>query len=94
MGARTVALTGVTGQGLVGTDVPVVGETLSGVRATGSVGSVSAGARTVALTGVLARGAVGSLSVRYWSLIDDSENANWQNINNSQTAGWEIVETE
>jgi hypothetical protein len=57
------------------------------------------------LTGVQASGAVGTLGVFYWSLIDDSQNANWQNINNPQTpvwtlidnaetAGWQIVETE
>jgi len=81
MGARTVALTGVLGQGLVGSDVPVTSEAVTGVVATGAVGSVSMGARTVALTGVVASGLVGNLNVRYWSLIDDSESANWQNIN-------------
>jgi hypothetical protein len=38
-------------------------------------------------------GNVGSFGVFYWSLIDDSENANWQNISNTQTAGWTAIAT-
>jgi hypothetical protein len=38
------------------------------------------GARLVAITGSQAMGNVGSFGVFYWSLIDTSENANWQLI--------------
>jgi hypothetical protein len=50
------------------------------------------GARLVAITGNQAMGAVGDFGVFYWSLIDDSENANWQNITNTQTAGWALID--
>jgi hypothetical protein len=38
------------------------------------------GARSVALNGVSARGQVGTVNYFYWSLIDDSETPNWQNV--------------
>jgi hypothetical protein len=66
---------------------------VTGVEATGSVGTISMGNRTVALTGVSASGQLGSFGVFYWSLIDDSENANWQNITNTESAGWALVDT-
>jgi hypothetical protein len=81
MGERTVALTGVLASGLVGEDVPVKSVAITGVSATGEVGTVSIGARLVAITGSQAMGNVGNFGKFYWSLIDDSENANWQNIN-------------
>jgi hypothetical protein len=28
-----------------------------------------------------------------WNLIDDSQNANWQNINNTQSTSWTDVVT-
>ena len=90
---RTIALTGVAAQGLLGTDVPVVLESVSGVSATGAVGSVGH-SKTVALSGVSANGLVGSFGVLYWSLIDDNQTANWQNINTTQASDWVLVETE
>jgi hypothetical protein len=89
----TVALTGVSAAGAVGTVVYVTEAALTGVSATGNVGSVSVGARLVAITGSQAMGAVGNFGVFYWSLIDDSQNANWQNISNTQTPGWVVVDT-
>jgi hypothetical protein len=41
---------------------------------------MSVGARLIAITGSQAMGNIGSFGVFYWSLIDDSETANWQNI--------------
>jgi hypothetical protein len=74
-------LTGVSASGLVGEDVPVRSLALTGVSAAGAVGTMSIGARLVAITGSQAMGNVGNFGVFYWSLIDDTENANWQNIN-------------
>jgi len=65
---------------------------LTGVSARGSAGSV-VGQRLVEVTGNQAMGAVGSVGVFYWSLIDDSEDANWQNIDNTESSGWVIVDT-
>jgi hypothetical protein len=42
---------------------------------------MSMGARLVAITGSQAMGNVGSFGKFYWSLIDNSENADWQIIN-------------
>jgi hypothetical protein len=50
------------------------------------------GNRTVALSGVSASGQLGAFGVFYWSLIDDSENANWQNITNTQTPTWTLID--
>ena len=79
MGERTVALTGVSAAGVIGSEVPVKAIEISGVSATGAVGDV-VGQRLVAVTGSQAMGNVGSFGKFYWSLIDDSETANWQNI--------------
>jgi hypothetical protein len=46
----------------------------------------------VAITGCTALGSVGDLGVFYWSLIDDNEDANWQNINSAQTPAWVLVD--
>ena len=27
-----------------------------------------------------------------WTLVDDSQTANWQNVNNAQSAGWSLVD--
>ena len=80
MGERTVALSGVLASGLLGEDVPVKAIAITGVAATGNAGNVI-GQRLVAVTGSQAMGNVGNFGKFYWSLIDDSENANWQNIN-------------
>jgi hypothetical protein len=34
------------------------------------------------------------MGVFYWSLIDDSETANWQNVNTAQTPGWSVLNTQ
>jgi hypothetical protein len=44
---------------------------------------------TVLVTGVAAQGLVGGVNV--WSVIDDTQTANWQNINNAQVPGWGAV---
>jgi hypothetical protein len=74
-------LTGVSASGLIGDEVPVKALDLTGVSAAGAVGTMSIGARLVAITGSQAMGNVGNFGVFYWSLIDDTEDANWQNIN-------------
>ena len=86
-------MTGVSASGLIGDEVPVKALALTGVSAAGAVGTMSIGARLVAITGNQAMGNVGSFGVFYWSLIDDSENANWQNINNAQSSGWTVIST-
>jgi hypothetical protein len=83
MGARTVALTGVLGQGLVGTDVATKEVAISGVSGSGSVGTMAVAARLIGVTGVQSTGSVGTFGLAYWSLIDDSQSITWQNINNS-----------
>jgi len=77
---REIALTGVSASGLIGDEVPVKALALTGVSAAGAVGTMSVGERLVAVTGSQAMGNVGSFGVFYWSLIDTSENANWQLI--------------
>ena len=81
VGSITVALTGVSASGLIGDEVPVKALALTGVSAAGAVGTMSIGARLVAITGNQAMGNVGSFGKFYWSLIDNSENADWQIIN-------------
>ena len=44
------------------------------------MGTMSMGQRLVAVTGSQAMGNIGNFGKFYWSLIDDSETANWQNI--------------
>ena len=75
-----VAITGVEASGAVGNVTETNNPTENGVQATGAVGSVGIGSRTVALTGVQAAGQVGTVGSFYWSLIDDSETPNWQNV--------------
>jgi hypothetical protein len=64
---------------------------ITGVAATGAVGSVGIGNRTVNLTGVQAAGQVGTVGAFYWSLIDDSETPNWVLIDDSETPNWQNV---
>jgi hypothetical protein len=67
------------------------GQPLTGVTASGAVGSVSY-STSVALSGVQAAGSVGNVVAIYWILVDSSETANWQNVNNAQSAGWSLVD--
>jgi hypothetical protein len=53
---------------------------LTGVTSTGAVGTVTIGEITVALIGVNAVGKAGDLGYYYWSVIDDDQTANWQEI--------------
>jgi hypothetical protein len=73
-----VALTGVAASGAVG--VVAGGQPATGDIAYGYVGNIGMGARTVALSGVSAAGIAGSPNIFYWTLIDDSETPNWQNV--------------
>ena len=71
---------------------PTYVQAVTSVSAAGAAGSVSMGQRLVAITGCQAMGQVGNVGVFYWSLIDDSETANWQNIDDSQTPGWATLD--
>jgi hypothetical protein len=91
----TLALTGVSASGSTGT---VTGEAiyeqaLTGVSSAGAVGTISVGERLVAITGSQAMGNVGNVGVFYWSLIDDSENANWSLIDDTADANWQNITT-
>jgi len=79
VGIRSVALSGVQASGAVGTIYTVIG-TATGVQATGSVGTIAPTSRTVALTGVGATGQVGTMNYFYWSVIDNSQTPNWQDV--------------
>jgi hypothetical protein len=70
----------VAGQGLVGFAVPTKVVALSGVSASGTVGTISMGTRLVAITGCVAMGQVGNVDKFYWTTIDDSETPIWQNV--------------
>ena len=83
-----------TALGYVGSVVADRSVTLSGVSATGSVGSVGIGPRSKALTGNAASGSVGDVIAVYWKPIDDNQTASWQNLNNGQTPTWSDVETD
>jgi len=81
----------VFGTGQVGTEEVSESIELSGVGATGAVGSFGI---EISLSGVLATGTAGSISQAFaWSVIDDTQTANWQNIGNTQTASWAAVST-
>ena len=84
----------VTATGNVGTVGANVTIALTGVGASGLVGTVTLGSRSAQLVGVGATGTVGNLGVAYWSLIDDSQTSSWQNIDNSETAGWSLITTQ
>jgi len=62
VGARTVALTGVSATGQIGTESEAVTVSLTGTSATGEVGTVSRGETSIAIDGVQATGAVGTVT--------------------------------
>jgi len=63
---------------------------VTGVEATGAVGTVSVVAKAVVSpTGVSATGYIGNVLV--WGQIVPNQTPNWQNINDSQTPGWQLV---
>jgi hypothetical protein len=83
-------LTSVTASGAVSAvDYAQVGF-LTTDSAEGFVGTVGP-VISVALSGVQAAGSVGTVIAIYWKLIDDSQDANWQNITDSQTPGWATI---
>jgi hypothetical protein len=87
-GGVIVPLQPVTATASVGSVVQEVSIALSGVNASGSVGTMSIAARVLALTGVNATGSVGDVIAVYWKPIPDDQNPDWTNIGNSQTPGW------
>jgi len=105
VGALSVPLGSANAKGNVGAVGANVTIALTGVGASGLVGTVTMGTRTAQLVGFGATGTVGNLGVAYWSLIDDSQSpswqiindsqtTSWQNIDNSETAGWSLITTQ
>ena len=79
------AVTGLSATGQVGTVSVVTDQIFSvtGVSATGQLGNVSLSTDQIILVvGVSGTGLVGTSLV--WSVIDDNQNANWQNIDARQ----------
>jgi hypothetical protein len=70
----------------------VSGQGLSGVSATGSVGTVSF-AKSVGLTGVYATGAVGNVYPAYWIPIPTDQTPSWALISTTQTPSWITIPT-
>jgi hypothetical protein len=74
---------------------------LTGVSATGNVGTVSRGGTSFALSGVLAAGSVGSVGVARSSALTGVQAAGsagnviavyWILVNNSETSNWALVD--
>jgi hypothetical protein len=91
MGAVIVPLLPDTAIGSVGTVGYETGVALSGVSASGAVGSTSLGPRSFALTGNYAQADIGVVIAVYWKLINDVQDANWQNVDDSQTVTWSSI---
>jgi hypothetical protein len=89
-----VPLGGNPATGAVGSVTQNITIALTGVGTQGAVGTVSMTGRGATLTGNVASGSLGTMGVFYWSLIDDSETANWQNVNTAQTPGWSVLNTQ
>jgi hypothetical protein len=66
---------------------------LTGVVASGVVGTVSRGATSIALTGVQAVGSAGTVVAIYWVLVNNSQTSNWALVDNSETSNWVLVNT-
>ena len=82
----TVALTGLSATGFKGTLSPDKSIAIAGRTATGSSGSLGV-ALSPALSGLLATASQGAMAAVYWTIVIDSQDANWQNIADAQTAG-------
>lgn len=82
---KSVALTGVTASGVLGsiTTTVIVTVTITGVLATGTLGQETA-SQTVNITGVAAQGSLGTVRpLLFWGLVDTSQTSSWTNINTS-----------
>jgi hypothetical protein len=44
------------------------------------------------LAGLLATATQGTMAAVYWTIVIDSQTANWQNIDDSQTGSWALVD--
>ena len=74
----------------LGTSSGAVTVTLTGVSATGSLGTVTVRSNSqITLTGVQAVGYVGNTLV--WGLINEAQTPNWVAVNDSQTPTWVLV---
>lgn len=91
-GKARVTVTGVQGVGYVGTvSVGRVEVNVTGVQGIGRVGTVTAKSGvTVHVTGVQGVGYVGTTTL--WSVIDDNQTPNWQNVATAQSPDWQAVD--
>ncbi len=81
-----VSVTGVSATGQLGTVSVTNGISINvtGLQATGAVGTVTVSLVTnVLVTGVSAQGQIGN--VLFWSVVDDNQTPNWQNVNDGNT---------
>jgi hypothetical protein len=92
-GSNAVALTGVSAVGETGSLTPefVFSVALTGVQATGQTGSFGI-EHTRAIIGNIINGEVGT-APPLWSLIDDSQDGNWQNVNTDLPGSWNVIGT-
>ena len=89
-----VGLSGTVANGTAGVAAPEIISPAAGVTAAARVGSIAVGDVLVAITGCRAMGQVGTFGYFYWSLVDDSETANWQNIDSTTAPSWSTLDTE
>jgi len=82
LGAVIVPLLSNTAVGFVGTLGVDKAVALSGLGASGAVGSLGMGPRSVALTGNSARGDAGAVIAVYWKNINTVQTPNWAMIEN------------
>jgi hypothetical protein len=65
---------------------------ISGVQSTGAAGNLQL-QRTQAIIGNIIQGAVGRVYPPWW-LIDDAQDALWQQVNTAESADWAVEETQ
>jgi len=91
-GEANVTPTGQVGTSALGTATTVSNKNLSVTlnAATSTLGNVTVDAEAdVSVIGVSATGSVGHILV--WSLIDDTQDPNWNAVSTSQTPDWQEV---
>jgi hypothetical protein len=78
----TIVLVGVSGSGAVSAATPTPTAKPTGVSGTGAIGTVAIEIDDSKLvTGVAGTGAVGTVLIRGWTIINDAQAANWEQIN-------------
>jgi hypothetical protein len=91
----TLSIFAVASESATATDLPNFAASILNATASESAsGADSPSADKVAnvyVQGVQLYVSIGDVLV--WAVIDDSQNANWQNINNEQGSGWTLIPT-